>query len=365
MGEPMANLCRGFVFLGALLCCALLGAVRAAEETPKEKSEVPAGYEDATEPKKAEAEREEPMKEEAAAEEVEAEVPAGYEDAGKAEKRKKRARLPAAVRPAMAKIDADNPQVQALAAQMQQQLKPYFAAELSFARTVCQPNAEQLQKMKDRATPELERTIMELAMQQAPQMGLGLGWPGAQPQKKDIREQFEIAASKIVSEVFSPEVVEKYEEEQSHRLEFRARAGAMALVAHLDKRFRLSQTQREALTDSMQEGWQRQWQAYLQFMGNNPEYFPPVPDETILPHLNEVQAKQWKSMKRTNIGFGWQHMNNHGIFREMKQEFDWFGDDARVKVPGMVQFFAAPAAEFELFVQEDEEGEEDKAEEEE
>ena len=47
----------------------------------------------------------------------------------------------------------NNPQLKALVAQMRGQLKPYFAAELSFANTVCQPDAKQLKKMKRLATP--------------------------------------------------------------------------------------------------------------------------------------------------------------------------------------------------------------------
>ena len=50
------------------------------------------------------------------------------------------------------KMIADNPQLKALAVQMRQKLGPFFAAELTFAKTVCQPNPKQLQEMKDLMT---------------------------------------------------------------------------------------------------------------------------------------------------------------------------------------------------------------------
>ena len=179
--------------------------------------------------------------------------------------------------------------------------------------------------MKRLATPALEQALRSLAIQQGGQMGWGGAFGRNHNKQTDILDDFELAAGQIVLQVFPPETVAAYQEEQGHRKAFRARAGAMALVAHLDKNYRFTKPQRKAITDSLQEVWQRKWQMYLQYMGSNPQFFPDVPDKAIVPHLNRAQVKQWKSKQRQNIHLGWQNLNmNHGNFRNLKQEVEWF-----------------------------------------
>lgn len=265
-------------------------------------------------------------------------VPVGYEEAGQAGKQQKRVRRRIVV-PAVPqanneaelvaddKLFAKNPQLEALVEQMRPQLQPIFAAELTFAKDVCQPNDEQFQIMKTQATPELERALRTFALKQAPMMGIQIGARPIRRQRQqasDVFEIFESSANRIVTNVFPQETVAIYQEEQKHRHKFRAESGAMALVAHLDTRFRLSQDQREQLTDSIQEVWQREWQTYLQYLASNPQFFPQVPDDAIVPYLNEVQAKQWSTMQRQTIHLGWQNLNNRQFFRGMKPEIDWF-----------------------------------------
>jgi len=126
----------------------------------------------------------------------------------------------------------------------------------------------------------------------------------------------------------------------------------MALVAHLDTTYRLSPAQREALTHSIQEVWQRNGQRYLQIMSNNPQFFPPVPDEAVLPHLNDIQTKQWNSRQRQSLGFSWQNSLNYGLFRNLQQANDWFekpAENVAGNGAGVLQFFApAVAAAVEL-----------------
>jgi hypothetical protein len=313
-----------------LLSWQSLGALQAVENRVLEKSDVPMGYEEAAKPEKAVTD--DPQEKKANTEKQtreaapEVDVPIGYGEASKAksaqEQDPKKRAVPV-VQPEDAvegqaqqeNIFAANPQLQAVFVQMQQQLKPFFAVELTFAKTVCQPSPKQIIQMKRRATPAFDQVIRSLAIEQ----GRGQG------QQKDVGEQFEAAAGQIVAEVFPAETVLVYQEELRHRAEFQARVGAQSLVSHLDTQLRLNASQREALADSIQAEWQRGWLIYVQFLENNPEFFPPVTDQAILPHLNKDQAQQWKGMTRGNVVLGWQHLNmNRGVLREIKQEIDWF-----------------------------------------
>lgn len=221
-----------------------------------------------------------------------------------------------------------NPQIKALAAQMQQTLKPFFAAELSFAKEVCQPNQKQLLNMKSQANPALRKATLSFAKQQGPQMGIGNFLQVNRKKQVYILDCFEEEVLGIVQNVFEPNVVTLYQEERKHRKEFRARAGAMILVGVLDSSFRLTPEQRIELTESISKVWQRQWQSYLDIMVHNPHFFPPVPDTAILPHLNKAQIILWKNKPRNAIGFGWQNLNhmNQRHFQNVEKGFDWFGN---------------------------------------
>lgn len=340
----MPSILKPLFLVGAFLSIASLGTMCAMAE--EEKSDTPVGYEEADKS----TEEEETAKEG----EPDADAPVGYEDAEKADKQEGNLErkisglaVPALQQDAKALAEEEkllaNPQIKALADQMQQQLKPFFSAELSFAKNVCQPNPEQLQAMKDLAIPELRKSILPLAIQQAPQRAIvAILRRNHRQESKYVLDEFEAAAGRIVSQIFPPEVVQLYQEEQEHRKAFRGKAGAMALVVQLDKTYRLTPPQRKALTDSIQKVWQSKWRDYLRVMESNPQYFPPVPDEAVLPHLNAIQKKQWKATPRNDIHFHWSNLrNNQGVLRNMEEEFDWFEQpdgDAQENVQAPIQF---------------------------
>ena len=226
---------------------------------------------------------------------------------------------------------------------MRAQLKPLFGAELTFAKQLCEPNEAQIQQMKAMAKPELETALQKFAIQQAPMMGIQLGGRRVQNRKQleaeNIFNAFESATDRIVAEIFPAEEVALYREEQAERKAFRARSGAMALVAHLDSQFRLSQQQREDLTDELQESWKREWQHYLQILPNNPQFFPPVPNNLIVRHLNDVQAKLWRGLNKHQLGMHWQNLVNQGQFRNFKPEIDWFEDQPNAQPQNGLNFF--------------------------
>jgi len=298
MGNPMLRFYSPLIFQGALLLLLALPGTLCAEEVAfevkvvaKENPDLPVGYEEAAEPAKKKPEKEKSSKpqkpNEPKNEEADADLPIGYEDADKVGEQKKKKPQQQAVKqagPKDAKTIAEekkkiaaNPRIQALIVQMRKRL--------AFAKTVCQPNPEQLKKMKAQATPAWEQILRTLAIQELdPQRRRGLrifvkGRAMGHREPEDILNQFEEAVNQIVTEVFPPETVAIYQGEQRHRKEFHARAGAVALVAHLDTKFHLTAPQREALSDSLQEVWQRTWQRYLQTMAHNSQFFPPVPDE--------------------------------------------------------------------------------------
>ncbi|NOY42680.1 MAG: hypothetical protein GXP26_12700 [Planctomycetes bacterium] len=335
----MTRSCKPAVFILAMLTLAFTTSTRAAEEAEDKKAETPTGYEEAGQAGKSKKRAKKATPSDKKREKGKAEAPVGYEEAGQADKSRKRVRkkvvAPLVPPPAEQeqlddeKLFEKNPQLKALIEQVRPKLQPLFAAELTFAKTVCEPNQEQFKKMRVQAAPELEKVLRSFAIQQAPRMGIQIGGKQIRhrgQQTPKIYEDIEKAASRIVSDVFPEETVKIYQDEQNHRREFRSRSGAMALVAHLDTQYRLSQDQRKELTESIQQVWQRQWQHSLQHLANNPQFFPQVPDDAIVPHLNEVQAKQWQNMQRHQIGFHWQNINNNHLFRKMKPEIDWFKD---------------------------------------
>lgn len=342
--------------LVAMLILASIANSRADEPKP----EVPDGYGQADQAGQVGQPAKALKKEPANDKKEKSDVPVGYEDteqAGKSRKKPRKRIVVPAVPQANNQQRLDpkellkkNPQLKALADQMRAQIQPIFGAELTFAKQVCQPNELQLQKMKALAAPELEKTLQSFVVQQAPRMGIQIAGVRARPRQQQaskIFDDFEASASRIVANIFPAETIEIYQNEKKHRQEFRSRSGAMMLVAHLDTQFRLSRDQREKLTDSLQQVWRREWQHYLQIMASNPQFFPPVPDKSVLPHLSGIQLKRWKSMQRQQLGMNWQNINNNGQFRNLQPEVDWFEKQGKGAAVDVIQFLGGAVLQIE------------------
>lgn len=188
--------------------------------------------------------------------------------------------------------------------QFLQQFRQLSKTELNFVRTVCQPDAEQLKKIKAASEVGLKVTVKKFAeIQKKLQQGVRAG---EQPQWPDPRKLMSDVLLKSIQETMSDDQVKRYEAELEKRLSARRRAALLNLVAKLDKDLVLTGDQRGKLSEALNSNWQDAWCHQLEVFMYGDSYMPVLPDAHILPSLTEKQQQIWTAIpKQHNQIWGW------------------------------------------------------------
>ena len=188
--------------------------------------------------------------------------------------------------------------------QFRQQFGPLAKTELNFVRAVCQPNAEQSQKIKAASDVALKTAIKKFAeIQKKMQQGIR---GGEQPQWPDPRKLMADVLLKTVKETMSADQVKRYESELEKRSAARQRAALLNLVAKLDKDLVLTAEQRGKLSEALTSNWKDDWGRQLEVFMYGDAYMPVLPDAQVLPVLTERQKQIWTAIpKQHHQIWGW------------------------------------------------------------
>jgi len=244
-----------------------------------------------------------------AQDEEEKEVPQGYEDAAVADE----------ARPAVeAQIEEDagslidvlvgalaedaDPNVANLERQFLPQFQPLLKPELAFIRRVCHLNKEQHDQIAKSADQRLRVAVKEYAIAQN-NMRQGRGRFRAQSMP-DPRKLVQQQLAKLVKQRLSTEQAEAYQQECDKRNAQRKRAAVLGLVAKLDEELVLTVEQREKLIESLTSNWQDAWVQSLQILIHNTQYLPHIPDQHVVPFLNETQKAVWRGAQKQSMAHG-------------------------------------------------------------
>jgi hypothetical protein len=189
-------------------------------------------------------------------------------------------------------------QEDAVVQQFQQQygsrFRQLYRSELHFLRIVCQPTKQQFDKIAADGEPALQATIRKIAAT----------WrrPAANDQS-DLRTLIVDALVKSVRSTLSPEQSTRYQKELDQRTAARKRVTVLNLVGNIDSLLLLTAEQRLKLTEILQNNWNESWN-HEQGLTTSNRYFPPMPDNKILPVLNETQKQVWRDTPKGNIYHG-------------------------------------------------------------
>ncbi len=188
--------------------------------------------------------------------------------------------------------------------QFLQQFRQLSKTELSFVRAVCQPNAEQLKKIKTASEAALKTAVKKFAeIQKKMQQGIRAGEQSEWP---DPRKLMSDVLLKSVKESMSAEQAKRYETELEKRAAARKRAALLNFVAKLDKDLVLTADQRGKLTEALDKNWKDSWCHQLEVFMYGDSYFPALPDAQVIPVLTEKQKQIWNGIpKQQNQIWGW------------------------------------------------------------
>ena len=217
--------------------------------------------------------------------------------------------------------------------QFTEQFRPILTVELNFIRQMCDLTPEQRPKIKAAGEASVTEAARKMAEMRVRQMRVAV----AQNSQPDPRRIIRDALAKVLKETLTPEQMAKYTEEATKRTAIRKRAAILSVVARLDSTMCLTAEQRDKITESISAGWQDKWEQWLFMSIYGDQYFPMVPDQHVVTHLNTEQKSVWSGLQKADFG----HWGGDG---QVPENDGWWGDepakaDAAGAAGAVIRFF--------------------------
>ena len=192
------------------------------------------------------------------------------------------------------------------------QLRKLLIAEVSFAKRVCELNADE-EAAAVAAAKGAGKKFAQDYLQANGQMNGGIvifANGGGGVRQADPVSQLQTAVAEAIGGTLPEEKRGPYQEEVALRDEFRQQASAESLTALIDERLLLSDEQRTKITQSLAESAEDHGLPPLETMMHmGSSYLPSMPEEAITPHLDDGQKQLWNQVQK--ISYGMSFDGNH------------------------------------------------------
>ena len=268
----------------------------------QEKSEAPRGYADAPAAKKK------------AAPAAKAKAPPGYEDAPTANEAAPAASARAEAAPASESLmdtlvnaltENNDPNVANLERQFLPQFQPLVRAEQAFVQRACGLSKEQRAQIVKAGEECAKAAVRKYALAQNQlRQGRGLRIAGGVPVMPAPRGLVQQQMASIVQSKLRPEQAEQYRQECDKRAANRKDVAVRNLVTSLDECLMLTAEQRDKLMASLTANWQENWSHSTQMLLHGNQFLPNIPDQHVVPFLNEMQTAAWRNIAKRAVSFG-------------------------------------------------------------
>ena len=217
-------------------------------------------------------------------------------------------------------LTAVDAQVQQWIPQFTQQYRPILTTELNFNRQMCDLKPEQRPKVKAAGEAAVTQVVRRMAEQQGRAMR-GVNVVERETAAPPEPRRFILdTLSKALKETLTEEQMTKYTDESAKRTALRKRAAMQCAVALLDANLCLTVEQRDKITESVSAKWQSEWESWLMLSQYGGQYFPEIPDDLIVSHLNVEQKSVWNGFQKVSFG----HWGGDG---QEQQNDGWWGDE--------------------------------------
>ncbi len=189
-------------------------------------------------------------------------------------------------------------QLRAMEAQYRPQFQQMLYMELAILRRACKPDAKTFLNVARTSKADLHAPLREYAA--------ALNTPRMRSAADDPRAAVQKMLAPLAEAKLGAEKGRLYRQECDKRLQARKHATIMNLVAALDGRLVLTSRQRGKLVESLTAKYDYSWEQYLEIYGGFNQFFPMVPESSIVPVLDEKQKSVWQETAKMNgqIFFG-------------------------------------------------------------
>jgi hypothetical protein len=187
---------------------------------------------------------------------------------------------------------AQDQQFRAMEGQYRPQFQQLLFTELAFLRRACKPDDKQFLEVARASKAGLRGPLREyVAAISAPRMGPGMP-------NNDATASIQKLIAPLAESKLGAEKAKLYRQECDKRLDARKHAVVSKLVAALDERLVLTAVQRDKLIDSLTPKYDSSWDQYCEMFAYNGQYLPAIPEQSVMPILDEKQKHVWKEISR-------------------------------------------------------------------
>jgi hypothetical protein len=192
------------------------------------------------------------------------------------------------------------------------QFQQMLYGELALLRRSCKPDAKLFVDVAKAAQAGIHAPLREyVTAMNAPRMVIN-GRLQAQAGTDDPRLAIKKMLTPLAEAKLGPEKARLYRQECDKRTEARKHATVLNLVAAMDGRLVLTSQQRAKLVESLSAKYDNSWEQFYEVYGGFDNYFPSLPDLSILPLLDEKQKSVWQETAKLSgqMFFGMVFRNN-------------------------------------------------------
>ena len=182
--------------------------------------------------------------------------------------------------------------------QLQQQYRPMLWAEYHLARTVCDLTQDQRKAIAREAEHVFQETIAKVG--QGVQIGIRVNRVGGNA-RNEPEDSIREGLSKAVRDHLKPEQSAKYQAELDKRSRNRKRIAVDNITAKVDESLFLTVEQRDKIRESLSKNWKESWCPSPDSLLFNAQMIPQIPDQFIVPILNENQKSIWRGLNKYSM----------------------------------------------------------------
>jgi hypothetical protein len=190
--------------------------------------------------------------------------------------------------------------------QFSQQLRPILRAEYHLAVSICKASKEQQLEIARDGEKALKDTATKFAELQQNRRVVFAGGGNSSPNPRKLIQE---AISQSVKKRVPGADFDRYQKEIDARNENRKLVTIRNLVAKLDQDLIFSEEQTDKLVESLTSHWSDDWCPSVEMFQYLNQFFPMIPDQYVVPHLNKSQRAVWQSTQKQNLNFwgvfGW------------------------------------------------------------
>ena len=215
-------------------------------------------------------------------------------------------------------VAQDDPMMQ----QFLVQFRPFLLEELNFVRLVCSDlSPQQRPKIKLAGEASLKLAAKQMAeVQNRQNRGAGLVMQARV--MPEPRKMIRAAVAKALQETLTDEQKIRFQRDAADRTEQRKSAAILSVVSRLDGCLFLNADQRRKITDQISSNWKDSWEQWLMMSSYGDQYFPVIPDQYVVPHLNADQKSVWQGLQKIDFGAWW------GGGNQNQPNDGWWGDES-------------------------------------